>query len=70
VASENNASGGRPAREKGAVTVPTSISLSPVAFEREERRNEKDASHSCTERKRKTSESRVNPDGPARMKRS
>jgi len=40
VVAENNASDGRPAREKGAVTVPTPISLSPVAFEREERRNE------------------------------
>jgi len=70
VVAENNASDGRPAREKGAVTVPTPISLSPVAFEREERRNERDASHSCIARKRKTSESRVNPDGPTRTKRS
>lgn len=39
--------------EKGAVTVsePPS-SLSPVSFERKERRNGKDASHSCTTRAR------------------
>jgi len=57
---------GRARWEKGAVTVPAPISLSPMALEWEGKRKMRTAflQRAC---KRKTSESRVNRDGPARI---